>query len=282
MVDNKATARSMERRNRAWYARPGTVRGMATGQGFTDEGERAAYSRLATEMCGRPILDLGVGPGRTVALLQSISHDYVGVDYAAPMLARARARYPAADLRLADARDLRAFGEETKALVVFSNHGIDSLAHADRHRVLREVWRVLEPGGVFWFSTLNLRGPAAHYRPWRPAAWSASGDAGRAAWPAGSAWLRAWLRVPAHSLRYWRARRLARADVGWAEAPFFAGGWRLVTHYVDLPELRRELARAGFRDGAEVLDDAHGRPVAADGLPAQPFSFAVIARKPGR
>jgi hypothetical protein len=62
-----------DRFNRAWYTHPWAIHGLASQQGFTDEGERAAYWRVADEMRGRAILDIGVGPGRTVTLLCSLS-----------------------------------------------------------------------------------------------------------------------------------------------------------------------------------------------------------------
>lgn len=269
----------LDRVNQAWYAEPGSVAGMAAQHGFTDAGERAAYERLAPEMRQRPILDLGVGPGRTVGLLQALSTDYVGVDYLPAMVEAARAQHPQADLRVGDARDLGAFASGSKALIVFSYHGIDSVSHADRLQVLAEAWRVLAPGGIFWFSTLNAVGPAARYRPWLPLVPPAEKQPG--AWLRHTLdWARALARVPAHTTRYWRGRALLEAGTGWAVAPFFAGGWRLVTHYTTLPELLRELAAAGFEAAPEVFEDAHGQRIGTDDDLRPVFGFNVLARKP--
>lgn len=274
------SANMLDSVNRAWYAAPGSVAGMAMQQGFTDEGERAAYGQLADEMRHRRILDLGVGPGRTVPLLQSISEDYIGIDYMTPMVEAARERCPGVDIRLGDARDLYEFSNGCQDLVVFSYHGIDSVSHDDRQLVLEEAWRVLEPGGVFWFSTLNVAGPAARYRPWRLLIeFQDQPAAGR--WLSWSiALAKGLLRIPLHTARYWRGNSLASAGADWAVAPFFAGGWLLVTHYVSLRELQRELADAGFEPDPLVFDDARGRRLtAADDLRGV-FGFNVLARKP--
>jgi SAM-dependent methyltransferase len=267
-----------DRTNRAWYARPGSIAGMARDEGFSDAGERAAYERVAPEVRQRPILDLGVGAGRTVALLRGLSNDYLGLDYLPPMLEAARARHPDADLRLGDARDLSALPADHFALVVFSCQGLDSVDHADRHLVLEQVWRVLAPGGVFWFSTLNRDGPAARYRPWRPL--PSPPPEGHGLMPALAARARAWLRVPLHMRRYRRGMALAQAGEDWAVAPFFPGGWQLLAHYTTLAGLERELARAGFLADLEVYEDAFGRRLQADDDLQPVFCFNVLARKP--
>ena len=265
--------------NQAWYAAPGSVAGLSMRQGFVDEGERAAYAHLVTDPRPRRILDLGVGTGRTVPLLRSLGDDYVGIDYLAPMVEAARTHHPTADIRLGDARDLGQFATGCRDLVAFSYHGIDSVGHDDRQRILKEVLRVLAPGGVFWFSTLNMTGPAARYRPWRPIAREPDELDGSWAHVA-LTWARQLARIPLHTARYWRGRTLAEAGAEWSVAPFFAGGWLLVTHYICLRELRCELRAAGFEPHPEVFGDAHGRPLASTDDLRGVFGFNVLARKP--
>lgn len=274
-------AAGVDRINQRWYGRAGVIRAMARQQGFTDEGERAAYACVAREMRDRPILDLGVGSGRTVPLLRLISEDYVGVDYMAAAVATARACHPQADLREGDARQLTGFASGHWDLVVFSNQGIDSVSHADRQRILQEAWRVLSPGGLFWFSTLNLEGPAARYRPWRPLVHEQPRP--RRLGPNEMAQrLRACLRLPGQAWRYWRGTRLAESYGQWAMAPFFAGGWRMLVHYTTLAALMRELADAGFETPPRVFDDASGLRVETSKNLHEVFSFNVLARKPAR
>ena len=134
---------------RSWAAQ-GPLQHLASLQGFTDEGERAAYWRIADEVRNKRILDLGVGPGRTVTLLRSLTEDYAAIDYLPAMVEVARKKHPFVDVRVGDARDLSRFADGSFALVVFSYSGIDAVDHEDRRRVLQEAHRVLMPNGIFW------------------------------------------------------------------------------------------------------------------------------------
>lgn len=269
-----------DRINQAWYAEPWAQAGLAELQGFTDEGERAAFWRVADAMRGRPILDLGVGPGRTVPLLRALSADYVGLDYLPAMVAAARARHPHADIRLGDARDLAGIGDGRFALVVFSYNGIDSISHEGRRQVLAEAFRVLQPGGVFWFSTLNLDGPACRRRPWQPLPPRRPRSA--LGWLRyGVQWLRAWLRVPAHVRAYRRGLRWRQQGEGWAVAPFFAGEWRLLVHYTSLARQVDDLVAAGFAPAPLVFEGEWGQPVGPADPLREVFAFNVLATKPG-
>jgi len=42
----------------------------------------------------KPILDLGVGDGRTVAALREISEDYVGLDYVNEIVVECQRKFP--------------------------------------------------------------------------------------------------------------------------------------------------------------------------------------------
>jgi SAM-dependent methyltransferase len=274
-----ASLNEQDRVNQAWFGDAWAIDGLGSQQGFTDEGERAAYWRLADEMRGRAILDIGVGPGRTVTLLRALSDDYVGVDYLQEMVDAARQRHSFADLRLGDARDLHDFPEGRFALVVFSYSGIDLVSRDDRVRVLAEARRVLEPGGTFWFSTLNLEGPAYRYRPWQPFAPRRPRRA--------LGWLRyavqraqSYAPVPRRCRDYRRVLPLAREGDGWALAPFFGGEWRVLTHYVSLQRQLADLAEAGFDPEPEVFEDAQGRRVKPGEDLQQVFAFNILARKP--
>jgi SAM-dependent methyltransferase len=257
----------------AWVA-PGGVRWLAQLEGFTDEGERAAFARIAERARGAPILDLGVGGGRTVALLRALSEDYVALDYTPALVEAAQKRHPAVDIRTGDARDLGVFASGSIGLVVFSYMGIDSVSHADRARVLREVRRVLRPGGTFWFSTLNLSGTAAHRRPWKPPLGGVPG-AGLLGRVLGALGLLA--RIPRESFNYLRIARRGGAGPGWAVAPFFAYSYGLLVHYSTLDQVLRELAEAGFRRGVEVLEDVRGALVQPGDDLAATTCFNVLA-----
>jgi ubiquinone/menaquinone biosynthesis C-methylase UbiE len=243
-------------------------------QGFVDEGERAMFSHIEQLVRGQPILDLGVGAGRTVPLLRPLASSYIALDYTPAMVAACRRRFPAVDVRLGDARDLSAFADESFALVAFSYNGIDAIDHHGRQRVLEEAQRVLQRGGWFWFSTLNMDGGARSFSPWWPE-WPEP-DGQRLRFAARS--LRALARVP--RLVRNRARIEAQFSYGdgWCIETLAAHGYRLLMHYTTLECARRELADAGFRADPLVLDCATGKRV-GPGEERDPFWFQILARK---
>ena len=145
--------------NRRTWQSPATIRAYERLEGWTDPGEKAAVEYVAPEVRSRPILDIGVGAGRTTALLQTISQQYTGIDYTQEMVEVCRARHPGARILHMDARDLSSFADEQFALVVFSFNGIDAVNLDDRRKILREVHRVLQPGGLFIVSARQPIGP---------------------------------------------------------------------------------------------------------------------------
>ena len=111
------------------------------------------------------VLDIGIASGRTTGPLAGLFRKYVGIDYAAPLVASAAERFPGRDLRVMDARELP-FEEEFDC-VVFSYNGIDLMPWEDRMRAFEGMARALKPGGFLIYSTHN-----GAYR--RRAAWMQS------------------------------------------------------------------------------------------------------------
>ena len=217
-------------------------------EGWSDPGEVGAFTWAADQARGRPVLDLGVGGGRTTSLLRLVSSVYVGIDYTPELVDLCRRRHPDVDVRLGDARDLVGIGDGSQGLVVFSQNGIDAVDHEGRGEVLAEAHRVLEPGGILCYSTLNKDGPlfgahpgAAPETTWtigsllpKPAGDSRGQDGGD-----GDGWIRA--------TRNWRRRRGQLRDEGeWGLAPFAAHEFALVTHFITLGGAKDELERHGF------------------------------------
>jgi len=95
---------------RAWSA-PSTVQSFRDREGWTDPGERAAFECVRADAADQPILDLGVGAGRTVSLLRSISRDYVGLDYTPELVGVCRQKHPGVRIVQGDARDLSQFAD---------------------------------------------------------------------------------------------------------------------------------------------------------------------------
>lgn len=242
----------------------------AAREGFADPGEERAVALVAEQACGRPILDIGVGAGRTVPILRALSEDYVAVDYLPEMVELARSLHPGVRVERADARDLGRFAEGSFALVVFSLNGIDGLAHEDRGTVLAEVRRVLEPGGAFLYSTHNLEHPCAGRPPWARCRLP-----GRIAPRALAGWA---LRLPRRSLSYLRLRRLTARGESWAILVGASYDHGIVGHYVTLEEALRELAQAGYEPGVQVLGSSGRRPSPGASTSDSEW-FHLIARK---
>lgn len=91
---------------------------------------------------GRPVLEIGVGTGLVAAALTAAGRDVVGVDLSMPMLRMAAARLPRRSAQ-ADALRLPVPDRSVAAVaLVWVLHLV-----SDVEAVLREVGRVLRPGG---------------------------------------------------------------------------------------------------------------------------------------
>ncbi|MBS1616916.1 MAG: class I SAM-dependent methyltransferase [Bacteroidetes bacterium] len=129
-----------------WYATKDFI--MAEEQAFLDKHGAEAVD-------ARHVLDIGIGAGRTTRFLLPRAARYVGVDYSSDMVAAAVARFPDTRLNVMDARDLSAYHDGEFDTVIFSFNGIDSLSFVGRLAAMKEIHRVLKPGGWFIFSFHN-------------------------------------------------------------------------------------------------------------------------------
>jgi len=114
---------------------------------------------------GRRLLDLGCGTGNYTLAFREAGFEVEGLDLSAEMLAKARDKAPDLRWHHGDARALPFESERFDAVsCVLATHHIDPLAQA-----LREIARVLRPGGVFATFTSTpeqIRGFwLAHYLP---------------------------------------------------------------------------------------------------------------------
>jgi ubiquinone/menaquinone biosynthesis C-methylase UbiE len=258
--------------NRGTWSLPGTVRVYEGLEGWTDPGEQAALEHIAAEARGKPILDIGVGAGRTTPLLRAISPDYVGIDYTAEMVSACRARHPDARIEQMDARDLGRFAEGQFALAVFSFNGIDAVHVDDRQQVLREVHRVLQPGGVFIVSSHNRHGPGHGERPqlhmdftWNPL---------KLGWRT----LKLARSLPRSMRNARRLRALNETHDDWSIMNCGAHDFGIVVVYTTLAEQKRQLRAAGF-EVEIVLGNVTGQPVADDADTSGIWWFHYVARK---
>jgi ubiquinone/menaquinone biosynthesis C-methylase UbiE len=118
--------------------------------------ERYVFDKFVLQ--GASVLDIGVGGGRTTPYLMSKASHYVGIDYVPSMVAVCTAKFPGTTFYCADATNLSQFEDANFNVVVFSFNGIDCIAsRQDRLQSLREIFRVLTPGGTFIFSSHNSK-----------------------------------------------------------------------------------------------------------------------------
>jgi len=112
-----------------------------THKGWNDIGEMKVLVSLAPALRGKPVLDVGMGTGRTTPLLALLADDYGGIDYAPSMVREAEAALPGFDLRVGDVRNLRAdFGDGPRRWCSSRRAG----KHGKRGRLGR-LSRLLDP-----------------------------------------------------------------------------------------------------------------------------------------
>ncbi len=124
---------------------------------FLYPAEAACLLKYQPRFCGRDVLDIGVGAGRTTHYLAPLARRYEAIDYSPVMVAYLKRAMPGVSAREADFRDLRMFDADAFDCAFASDNVIDLFSHQDRLRAMSEVRRVLRPGGIIAFCAHNLR-----------------------------------------------------------------------------------------------------------------------------
>lgn len=273
----ETTSEAMERLNRAAWRDEEALRWYSSADGFLDPGERLAFHDVLSDIEGQPVLDLGVGGGRTTGHLLSLTSDYLGIDYTPELVTACRRRFPGVHFELADARDLSALPSNSFQLVVFSYNGIDAVDLEGRERVLAEAFRVLKPGGAFFFSTFNRNGPdfTGAFRLNRKVEWT---------------WNPVRLARQAARFAIFNTvgflRRLANVEFE-ANADdhgillHSAHDFGVLVFATTAGHLKRQLAQAGFADDSRVIGSRTGFETHGEFDPEDVYVH-VIARKPAQ
>ena len=113
---------------------------------YTDLQRQLALA--TTGIGGGAILELGVGTGETAAAVLAVhpAARLVGIDESEPMLARARDRFPGADLRVQRLEEPLPEGSYDLVVSALTVHHLDAAGKAD---LFRRVRGRLRPGGRF-------------------------------------------------------------------------------------------------------------------------------------
>lgn len=120
-----------------------------------EEGNREFQKKMLDKTLARlgpkpRVIDLGCGDGRDTEYLRNKGADVVGIDLSKGMISLARKKYPKASFLQSDMRDT-VFPDDTFH-GAWANASIVNLPKSELSHVEKEVYRILEPGGVFCFS----------------------------------------------------------------------------------------------------------------------------------
>lgn len=261
--------RDMEGVNRKTWQKPSSLKYYGSLTGYETTGERLLMEEAERRHAGGRILDLGCGGGRTANLIKHFAGEYLGIDYTPQLVSIARENHPDLTFKHQDARDLSDLGAAGYDLALFSFNGIDSVCPEGRIAVLREVYRVLAPGGSFAFSSFN--------RHWCGFDRSVRQRSAR------SIWSRNPMRIVARLIRAAntesRRRRYIKDDEQGEHALLLhsAHDYGIIVYATTPSQIRSQLRDAGFGDDIDIFTK--------DGFPLQPGLeteteyFHIIARK---
>jgi ubiquinone/menaquinone biosynthesis C-methylase UbiE len=107
---------------------------------------------------GSRVLDVGCGTGEIAAQVTALGYEVWGLDIAEPMIREARERFKSTRLCIGDAEHMP-FPDRTFEAVV--SLGVFEYLATDEH-ALREIRRVLRPGGTVVVSTPSATSPLHH------------------------------------------------------------------------------------------------------------------------
>jgi 2-polyprenyl-3-methyl-5-hydroxy-6-metoxy-1,4-benzoquinol methylase len=111
------------------------------------------YAPKNTDTDGKPqrLLELGCGLGHLIGLLQD-DYQCVGIDLAEYSIEQTKVNAPKAEAYVMSADDLSSFKDQEFSVVV----GLHLVEHLpDPQGTIRQVNRILKPGGLFLFATPN-------------------------------------------------------------------------------------------------------------------------------
>ena len=110
--------------------------------------DREILYRFSQEVAGRkPVWDLGCGPGQTTQYLRNLGIEISGLDLSGKLIEQARLIHPGIPFRKGNLLDLEFEDKSVAGVVAF--YAIIHFSEGQVEKAFREVFRVLQPGGVF-------------------------------------------------------------------------------------------------------------------------------------
>jgi ubiquinone/menaquinone biosynthesis C-methylase UbiE len=107
--------------------------------------------RFSREIGGRrPVWDFGCGPGQTTKYLKNLGIEISGLDLSEKILEQARAIYPEIHFRKGNILELEFENDSIAGVVAF--YAIIHFTEEQVEIAFRELFRVLQPGGIFLFT----------------------------------------------------------------------------------------------------------------------------------
>ena len=233
-IDERKRTNTLDEINRRWYGKSQAVVAFSADD-LLEPPLALTLMKYHDHIAGLPVLDVGVGAGRTTLYLSRLTSEYVGIDYSEAMVGHCRARYPGVQFEQCDMQNLSMFGNASFRFALISFAALDAIGHGPRLRTLRELARVLEPGGILAFSAHNRRCARARGGP----------SLARSRNPLTQAahvvrWIR---RARNHS----RMRPLEYDGADYALVNDSAHDYALLHYYIGKDAQRRQLEATGFR-----------------------------------
>ena len=113
--------------------------------------DREILHRFSQEIGNRkPVWDFGCGPGQTTAYLKNLGIEISGLDLSGEMLKQAKAIHPEIHFRKGNILELEFETNSIAGIVAF--YAIVHFTEKQVGAALREMFRVLQPSGIFLFT----------------------------------------------------------------------------------------------------------------------------------
>lgn len=111
------------------------------------------------------ILELGCGPGNITKYLLSKRPDFkiLGIDLSEKMISLAKINNPGAEFKVMDCRDVRSLNAKYDA--VMCGFCLPYLSKTEAIRMIADVSGLLNPGGIFYISTMEDDNSKSSFKP---------------------------------------------------------------------------------------------------------------------